>query len=165
MKRVKIIVFMLFFIFICLNIYSNELKTDNRIKFLLNITNEAAYNPYEYFIKNNTINHEISDSEKVKYFLYMGIIGSGIIGLGTVSAVTGTILLTAYLYGGNLLQYIQFIGFFILAAGLIILLTGLPVMIAGFVLSWYYKKRISLHNETGIKNGIILTEITLNIKI
>ena len=194
MKKIKIFLLLLFFVFIISAFaQANELKINNQNNFsftshLKESTNLNCNNS----LQNKIVNLKKSGGAgKVRGFTRMGGAGAAVFGISWVFMIGGIALL-AYAYislinaglfaatsfmslstlslyslaGPALTSYYLLIGgAALLAVGLTMFWVGLPIMIVGYALAAYHRKkgRASLLIKTDIDNAQIYSGIAIKI--
>ncbi|OHD13974.1 MAG: hypothetical protein A2086_10580 [Spirochaetes bacterium GWD1_27_9] len=174
MFQKKIIIALIFsFIFAFLS-FGNEVKNEQKeIKFGFVNTNIKGFLNFESnFLSNKNKNDKKDFLKKSRNFKNMGIAGAAIFGIGMGVGLIGVILFSASivamgpyatwlffmlnpsifismmpLAATNVAFALFYSGIFLLWVGSFMFCLGLPLMIAGFALSAYYKKKIVAFQE------------------
>lgn len=180
MKQLKIVFLLLTFIFIMSSFaQANELEIKNQknFSFMANAKSLSDFSP----IKSQITNYKWSKDKKVKFFKNMGI--AGIIVTATTFGVLmlpGIILVSVYyalfwtpatltaanLYAtGGLGGYLGLLygGSALLALGIIGVTAGIALIIVGFVLSNYYKKKAAMYIPREPEKAYMTTGISIKL--
>lgn len=181
MRKLKIVLFLLTFIFIiCIFAQANELKIHNQSKFSFISHSKSASDIIGLnLIRNKITNYRSSSSQKAKGFKGMGIAGAVIFGVSWIFTISGTVLMVIYymsMYSslwtfnltatmggifGNL--WMLYLGAGIFALGMLMFWAGLPLMIVGFAVSAYHSKRVSMLIETDMDRAQISSGIAIKL--
>lgn len=171
MRKQKIVLLSLFFIFfICILSQANECKVNNQTGFSFKTYSK---NITDFDLTNKiATNYAWSNSEKEKFFLYLGIAGAIVFGSSWFLTTPGIVLIVIAIktYGPPAAYIVGSTAFAMFASGVALLVVGqvmcwlgLGAMIAGFVLHYYYKNRFSMFFETDTDEARIMSGIAIKL--
>lgn len=185
MIKQKFLLFFFIIIFICMGYFlnANEIKFSTKNYASFNFYSNIIKMNDSNIIYSNIIKYDANQGDETKFkgFRAMGIVGSVIFGLGLPMTIAG-IAVTAYGYntrfrtetvsfsgGGAGYSYsgttkttyedftTMYIGIGVLVPGIVLTLTGLPLMIVGFSMAKKYRVAMFIDpNLNNVKTGVAL---------
>lgn len=180
MRITKIALFLIMFILLVgVYVQANEKKSVDQQTFSFSKQLESSF--LDSSISQNDLTRFAASSErKARSFRNMGIAGAIVFGLSFVflivgialfayaafsvfGAAFGTMSFAALISAGTTAVYLAYGGLALIAISQIMFWVGLPLMIVGFAVSAYHRKKVSISIDADLDRGLIFSGISIKL--